>query len=85
MVNFGYNHTLAGIAFLYLQHERRHFCAAWRCHVVLMDVTHSASRFDWIDWLASIPGIPADWPAPRAAQHDDDTFDPDDWPELKAA
>ncbi len=50
-----------------------------------MDVTHSASRFDWIDWLASIPGIPADWPAPRAAQHDGDTFDPDDWPELKAA
>ena len=53
-----------------------------------MDAPHTASRFDWIGWLGSIPGIPADWPAPAAAKHQEDeggTFDPDDWPELKAA
>lgn len=53
-----------------------------------MDVTETASRFDWIDWLSSIPGIPADWPAPNTARVEDcegTAFDPDDWPELKAA
>ncbi len=30
------------------------------------------TRFDWISWLASVPGIPADWgntavPAPEEA------------------
>ena len=25
-----------------------------------MDQTDT--RFDWISWLASVPGIPADWP-----------------------
>jgi hypothetical protein len=51
-----------------------------------MDASHSATRFDWIAWYATIPGIPADWPTPAATEDGgDDTFDPDDWRELKAA
>lgn len=33
------------------------------------------TRFDWISWLASIPGIPADWgntAQPAAAVQDED-------------
>ncbi len=35
-----------------------------------MDQTDT--RFDWIGWLASIPGIPADWGIPPAEASEDE-------------
>jgi hypothetical protein len=52
-----------------------------------MDSQQPALRFDWIQWLATIPGIPSDWGQPprEAILPSEPVGDAVDWPELKAA
>jgi hypothetical protein len=53
-----------------------------------MDQARATGQFDWIAWLATIPGVPSDWgaPAPQPEMHEPDDA-PDDHlpPMLKAA
>ncbi|WP_158241535.1 hypothetical protein [Novosphingobium sp. TH158] len=54
-----------------------------------MDQEQTASRFDWIGWLATIPGVPSDWGAPiplsTLDRQEPVADDPDEWIALKAA
>jgi hypothetical protein len=56
-----------------------------------MDQAQTAPRFDWIAWLATIPGVPSDWGVSpsRLAQQEppapDDGGDDFAMPMLKAA
>lgn len=39
-----------------------------------MENAHSAPRFDWIAWLATIPGVPSDWGSKAPATEPDLVF-----------
>jgi len=45
-----------------------------------MENAHSAPRFDWIAWLATIPGVPSDWGCSAASSRSASPLDdlPDD-------